>query len=205
LLAGYLYYQRKQHGVREEALTKAIQVQEAPVGPRPTEAPVPHTGSQGSGSPENLSDLRQIRRERGGRYRRVLPWATSKRTRKAAEAEKSFQEAGRQPELPPRWPSSRWPDLLPDGRSDLGRDTARADRQPTISFPRNKRPSHLARYLSRRSPPRPQASGSAAQSARPGRPDGDSGVRRGCPAIASRAAMRRACGCGGAKPGPALP
>jgi predicted negative regulator of RcsB-dependent stress response len=144
LLAGYLYYQRKQHGVREEALTKAIQVQEAPVGLSANGGPV---------FPTQEAKDREALKYAGSEEGEIAEYylgAIQADQGKLAESEKSFQEAAQKG-------SQNYASLaklslaqiyFADGRSDLGEKTLRElIAKPTIFVSKEQAAITLARYL----------------------------------------------------------
>ena len=152
LLAGYLYYQRKQHGVREEALAKAIQVQEAPVGPTANGGPgFPTQEAKDQEALRVLTDLRnKYAGNEEGEIAEYYLGAVQADQGKLAEAEKSFQEAAQKG-------SQNYASLaklslaqiyFADGRSDLGEKTLRElIAKPTIFVSKEQAAITLARYL----------------------------------------------------------
>jgi predicted negative regulator of RcsB-dependent stress response len=157
LLAGYLYYQRKQHGVREAALTKAIQVQEAPVG-------APASGGLAFATQEAkdrealrvFTDLRnQDAGSEEGEIAEYYLGAIKADQGKLAEAEKSFQEVARKGDE--KYASLARLSLaqiyFADGRSDLGENTLRElMAKPTIFVSKEQAAITLARYLAPKKP-----------------------------------------------------
>jgi predicted negative regulator of RcsB-dependent stress response len=157
LFAGYLYYQRKQHGVREEALTKAIQVQETPVGP---------SAGGGRGFPTQeakdqealrvFTDLRNKYAGSGeGEIAEYYLGAIRADQGKLGEAEKSFQEAAQKSDQ--NYASLARLSLaqiyFADGRTDLGERTLRElIAKPTIFVSKEQAAITLARYLTPKKP-----------------------------------------------------
>jgi predicted negative regulator of RcsB-dependent stress response len=157
LLAGYLYYQRKQHGVREEALTKAIQVQEAPVGPTANGGPgFPTQEAKDREALRVFSDLRnKYAGNEEGEIAEYYLGAIKADQGKLAEAEKSFQEVARRGDE--KYASLARLSLaqiyFADGRSDLGETTLRElIAKPTIFVSKEQAAITLARYLTPKKP-----------------------------------------------------
>ena len=157
LLAGYLYYQRRQHGVREEALTKAIQVQEAPVGPSANGGPsFPTQEAKDLETLRVFSDLRdKYSGSEEGEIAEYYLGAVKADQGKLAEAEKSFQEAARKGDQ--NYASLARLSLaqiyFADGRSDLGEKTLRElIAKPTIFVSKEQATITLARYLMLKKP-----------------------------------------------------
>lgn len=155
LFAGYLYYQRKQHGVREEALTKAIQVQEAAVGPSANGGPsFPTQEAKDQEALKAFTALRSTGGEEGAIAQYYLG-AIQADQGKLAEAEKSFQEAARKGDQ--NYASLARLSLaqiyFADGRSDLGEKTLRElIAKPTIFVSKEQATITLARYLMLKKP-----------------------------------------------------
>jgi predicted negative regulator of RcsB-dependent stress response len=157
LLAGYLYYQRKQHGVREEALTKAIQVQEAAVGPSANGGlSFPTQDAKDRETLRVFSDLRdKYSGSEEGEIAEYYLGAVKADQGKLAEAEKSFQEAARKGDQ--NYASLARLSLaqiyFADGRSDLGEKTLRElIARPTIFVSKEQATITLARYLMLKKP-----------------------------------------------------
>ena len=157
LVAGYVFYQRHEHGVREEALTKAIHVQEAPVGP---------SANGGLGFPtQEVKDQEALRvftdlrnkyagSEEGGIAEYYLG-AIEADQGKLAEAEKSFQAVVQRSDQ--NYVSLARLSLaqiyFADGRSDLGEKTLRElIAKPTIFVSKEQATITLARYLTVQKP-----------------------------------------------------
>ena len=157
LLAGYLFYQRKQHGVREEALTKAIQVQEAPVGPSANGGPAfPTQEAKDQETLRVFTDLRnKYAGSEEGNIAEYYLGAVKADQGKLAEAEKSFQEVAQKGGQ--NYASLARLSLaqiyFADGRSDLGERTLRElIAQPTIFVSKEQAAITLARYLMLKKP-----------------------------------------------------
>jgi predicted negative regulator of RcsB-dependent stress response len=157
LFAGYSYYQRKQHGVREEALTKAIQVQEAAVGPSANGGPsFPTQEAKDRETLRVFSDLRdKYSGSEEGEIAEYYLGAVKADQGKLAEAEKSFQEAARKGDQ--NYASLARLSLaqiyFADGRSDLGEKTLRElIAKPTIFVSKEQATITLARYLMLKKP-----------------------------------------------------
>jgi predicted negative regulator of RcsB-dependent stress response len=157
LFAGYSYYQRKQHGVREEALTKAIQVQEAPVGPSANGGPsFPTQEAKDQETLRVFSDVRdKYSGSEEGEIAEYYLGAVKADQGKLAEAEKSFQEAARKGDQ--NYASLARLSLaqiyFADGRSDLGEKTLRElIAKPTIFVSKEQATIALARYLMLKKP-----------------------------------------------------
>ena len=151
LLAGYLYYQRKQHGVREEALTKAIQVQEAPVGPTANGGPgFPTQEAKDREALRVFSDLRnKYAGNEEGEIAEYYLGAIQADQGRLAEAEKSFQEAAKGSQNYASLAKLSLAQIyFADGRSDLGEKTLRElIAKPTIFVSKEQAAITLARYL----------------------------------------------------------
>jgi predicted negative regulator of RcsB-dependent stress response len=157
LFAGYLYYQRKQHGVREEALTKAIQVQEAAVGPSANGGPsFPTQEAKDQETLRVFSDVRdKYSGSEEGEIAEYYLGAVKADQGKLAEAEKSFQEAARKGDQ--NYASLARLSLaqiyFADGRSDLGEKTLRElIAKPSIFVSKEQATITLARYLMLKKP-----------------------------------------------------
>jgi predicted negative regulator of RcsB-dependent stress response len=157
LLAGYLYYQRKQHGVREEALTKAIQVQEAPVGPSANGGlSFPTQDAKDLETVRVFSELRDKYSGTGeGEIAEYYLGSVKADQGKLGEAEKSFLEAARKGDQ--NYASLARLSLaqiyFADGRSDLGEQTLRElIAKPTIFVSKEQATITLARYLMLKKP-----------------------------------------------------
>jgi predicted negative regulator of RcsB-dependent stress response len=152
LLAGYVFYQRKQHGVRGEALTRAIQVQETQVGP---------SANGGTGFPTQeakdqealrvFTDLRnKYAGSEEGEIAEYYLGAIKADQGKLAEAEKSFQEAAQKggQNYASLAKLSLAQIYFADGRSDLGERTLRElIAKPTIFVSREQATITLARFI----------------------------------------------------------
>jgi predicted negative regulator of RcsB-dependent stress response len=151
LLAGYLYYQRKQHGVREEALTKAIQVQEAPVGPTANGGPgFPTQEAKDREALRVFSDLRnKYAGNEEGEIAEYYLGAIQADQGRLAEAEKSFQEAAKGSQNYASLAKLSLAQIyFAGGRSDLGEKTLRElIAKPTIFVSKEQAAITLARYL----------------------------------------------------------
>jgi predicted negative regulator of RcsB-dependent stress response len=157
LLAGYLYYQRKQHGVREEALTKAIQVQEASVGPAANGAlAFPTQEAKDREALRVFTDLRnKYAGSDEGEIAEYYLGAIEADQGRLAEAEKSFQEVAQKGD--DKYASLARLSLaqidFADGRSDLGEKTLREIMaKPTIFVSKEQAAITLARYLAPKKP-----------------------------------------------------
>src|SRR5271157_1868328 len=157
LFAGYLYYQRHEHGVREEALTKAIQVQEAPVGPSASGGlSFPTQQVKDQEALRVFTDLRnKCAGSEEGEIAEYYLGAIQADQGKLAEAEKSFQEAARKGDE--KYASLARLSLaqiyFADGRSDLGERTLREMiAKPTIFVSKEQATITLARYVMLKKP-----------------------------------------------------
>jgi len=157
LFAGYLYYERKQHGVREEALTKAIQVQEAQVGPPANGAlAFPTQEAKDRESLRVFTDLRNnYTGSDEGEIAEYYLGAIKADQGKLAEAEKSFQEAAQKGDQ--NYASLARLSLaqiyFADGRADLGEKTLRELMvKPSIFVSKEQAAIMLARYLAVKKP-----------------------------------------------------
>src|SRR5262249_10255079 len=96
LIVGYSVYSRHEHSVKEAELAKAIQVQEAPVGP-PTPGTNLNFPTEGSKSQVALQTFRTLAAKYPGSDEGVIAQyyvgAILADQGKLAEAEKSFKEA----------------------------------------------------------------------------------------------------------------
>jgi predicted negative regulator of RcsB-dependent stress response len=153
LIAGYIVYQRHEHGVREQALTKAIQVQEAQVGP-----PSPNGGlsfpTQEEKDREALRVFTDLRNKYAGSEEGEIAeyylGAIQADQGKLAEAEKSFQEAAQKSDE--KYASLARLSLaqiyFASGRPDLGQRTLQElIAKPTIFVSKYQATITLARYL----------------------------------------------------------
>ena len=152
LVAGYVLYERHQHGLREESLTKAIQVQEAQVG-------ASATGGRGFPTQEIkdqealrvFTDLRnKYAGSEEGEIAEYYLGAIKADQGKLAEAEKSFQEAAQKSDE--KYASLAKLSLaqiyFADGRTDLGERTLRdLIAKPTIFVSKEQATITLARYI----------------------------------------------------------
>ena len=157
LFAGYLYYQRRQHGVREEALTKAIQVQEAPVGPSANGGlAFPTQEVKDQEALRIFTDLRsKYAGSDEGEIAQYYLGAIEADQGKLAEAEKSFQAAAQKGDE--KYASLAKLSLaqiyFADGRSDLGEKTMRdLMAKPSIFVSKEQAAIMLARYLAPKRP-----------------------------------------------------
>jgi len=157
LFAGYLYYQRRQHGVREEALTKAIQVQEAPVGPSANGGlAFPTQEVKDQEALRVFTDLRsKYAGSDEGEIAQYYLGAIEADQGKLAEAEKSFQAAAQKGDE--KYASLAKLSLaqiyFADGRSDLGEKTMRdLMAKPSIFVSKEQAAIMLARYLAPKRP-----------------------------------------------------
>jgi predicted negative regulator of RcsB-dependent stress response len=152
LVAGYAFYQRKQHGVREEALTKAIQVQEAPLGPSASGGlSFPTQEAKDREALRVFTDLRnKYAGSDEGEIAVYYLGAIKADQGKLAEAEKNFQEAAQKGDQ--NYASLARLSLaqiyFADGRADLGDRTLRdLIAKPTIFVSKEQAAILLARYL----------------------------------------------------------
>jgi predicted negative regulator of RcsB-dependent stress response len=152
LVAGYAFYQRKQHGVREEALTKAIQVQEAPLGPSASGGlSFPTQEAKDREALRVFTDLRnKYAGSDEGEIAVYYLGAIKADQGKLAEAEKNFQEAAQKGDQ--NYASLARLSLaqiyFADGRADLGERTLRElIAKPTIFVSKEQAAILLARYL----------------------------------------------------------
>ena len=157
LIAGYVLYQRHEHGLREEALTKAIQVQEAPVGASANGGlSFPTQEVKNQEALRVFSDLRnKYSRSEEGEIAEYYLGAIKADQGKLAEAEKNFQEAAQKSDE--KYGSLARLSLaqiyFADGRTDLGEKTLRElIAKPTIFVSREQASITLARYLAVRKP-----------------------------------------------------
>jgi predicted negative regulator of RcsB-dependent stress response len=152
LVAGYVFYQRHEHSVREQALTKAIQVQEAPVGPSPNGGPsFPTQEAKDREALRVFTDLRnKYAGSQEGEIAESYLGAIEADQGKLGEAEKSFQEVVRKGDQ--NYVSLAKLSLaqiyFADGRTDLGEKTLRElIAKPTIFVSKEQATITLARYL----------------------------------------------------------
>jgi predicted negative regulator of RcsB-dependent stress response len=157
LVVGYVFYQRHQHGTREEALTKAIQVQEAPVGPSANGAlSFPTQEAKDQEALRVFTDLRnKYAGSAEGEIAEYYLGAVKADQGKLAEAEKSFQEAAQKGDE--KYASLARLSLaqiyFADGRPDLGERTLRElIAKPTIFVSKEQATIMLARYLMLKKP-----------------------------------------------------
>jgi predicted negative regulator of RcsB-dependent stress response len=150
LVAGYVFYQRHEHGLREQALTKAIQVQEAPVGASASGGPSFPT--QEAKDQESLKAFAALRSTGGeeGEIAQYYLGAIQADQGKLAEAEKSFQEVAQKGDE--KYASLSKLSLaqieFADGRSELAEKTLRELMdKPTIFVSKEQATITLARYL----------------------------------------------------------
>jgi predicted negative regulator of RcsB-dependent stress response len=143
--------------LREEALTKAIQVQEAPVGPSANGTlNFPTQEAKDRESLRVFTDLRsKYAGSEEGEIAEYYLGAIQADQGKLAEAEKSFQEAAQK--SAEQYASLARLSLaqiyFADGRSDLGEKTLRElIAKPTIFVSKNQATITLARYLSLKKP-----------------------------------------------------
>ena len=157
LVAGYVLYQRHEHGVRDEALTKAIQVQEAPVGTSASGGlSFPTQEAKDREALRAFTDLRN--KYAGSKEAGIAEYylgAIQADQGKLAEAEKSFQEVARKGDL--NYVSLARLSLaqiyFADGRSDLGEKTLRElMAKPTMFVSQGQAAITLARYLALKKP-----------------------------------------------------
>jgi predicted negative regulator of RcsB-dependent stress response len=152
LVAGYVFYQRHEHGVREQALTKAIQIQEAPVGPSANGGlSFPTQDAKDQEALRVFTDLRsKYAGNQEGAIAEYYLGAIQADQGKLAEAEKSFLDAARKSDE--KYASLAKLSLaqiyFADGRSDLGEKTLRElMAKPTIFVSKYQATLTLARYL----------------------------------------------------------
>ena len=150
LVAGYVFYQRHEHGLREQALTKAIQVQEAPVGASASGGPsFPTQEAKDQEALKAFTALRSTGGEEGAIAQYYLG-AIQADQGKLAEAEKSFQEVAQKGDE--KYASLSKLSLaqieFADGRSELAEKTLRELMdKPTIFVSKEQATITLARYL----------------------------------------------------------
>jgi predicted negative regulator of RcsB-dependent stress response len=157
LFAGYLFYQRKQHGVREEALTKAIQVQEAPVGPTANGGPsFPTQDAKDRESLRVFTDLRsKYAGSEEGEIAEYYLGAIQADQGKLGEAEKCFQEVAQKgdQDYASLAKLSLAQIYFADGRADLGERTLRElVTKPTIFVSKDQATIMLARFIMQKRP-----------------------------------------------------
>jgi predicted negative regulator of RcsB-dependent stress response len=143
--------------VREQALTKAIQVQEAPVGPSPNGGPsFPTQEAKDREALRVFTDLRnKYAGSQEGEIAESYLGAIEADQGKLGEAEKSFQEVVRKGDQ--NYVSLARLSLaqiyFADGRSDLGEKTLRElMAKPTIFVSQGQAAITLARYLAVKKP-----------------------------------------------------
>ena len=158
LIAGYLIYQRHEHGVRQAALTKAIQIQEATVGP-PSPMGAPTFPTQEAKDQEALRAFTELRNSYSGSAEGEIAeyylGAVKADQGKLAEAEKSFQEVAQKGDE--KYASLARLSLaqiyFADGRADLGEKMLRElIAKPTIFVSKEQATISLARYLAPKKP-----------------------------------------------------
>lgn len=157
LIAGYVYYQRHEHVVRQQALTKAVKVQETAVGPSAA-------GSQGFPT-QAIKDQEALRvftdlRDKypgsaEGEIAEYYLGAIKADQGKLAEAEKSFQEAAQKGDQ--NYASLAKLSLaqvyFADGRSELGERTLRElIAKPTNFVSKEQATITLARFIMLKKP-----------------------------------------------------
>jgi tetratricopeptide (TPR) repeat protein len=157
LVAGYVFYGRHEHGLREEALTKAIQVQEAPVGASGNGGlSFPTQEAKDQESLRVFTDLRnKYSGSAEGEVAEYYLGAVKADQGKLSEAEKSFQEAAQKSDE--KYGSLAKLSLaqiyFADGRTDLGERTLRElIAKPTIFVSKEQATITLARYLTLKKP-----------------------------------------------------
>jgi predicted negative regulator of RcsB-dependent stress response len=157
LVAGYVLYQRHEHGVREEALTKAILVQEAVVGASATGGlsfPTQEAKDQ-----EALRVFTDLQSKDAGSEEGVIAeyylGAIKADQGKLAEAERNFQEAAQKGDG--QYASLAKLSLaqiyFANGHPDLGEKTLRdLMAKPTIFVSKEQATIMLAHYLGAKNP-----------------------------------------------------
>ena len=157
LVAGYVFYQRHEHVAREEALTKAIQVQEAPVGPSANGGVSFPT--QEAKDQEALRVFTDLHSRYGGSEEGEIAeyylGAIQADQGKLAEAEKSFEEVAKKGDE--KYASlarlSMAQIYFADGHANLGEKTLRdLIAKPTIFVSKDQATILLARYLALTNP-----------------------------------------------------
>jgi predicted negative regulator of RcsB-dependent stress response len=158
LVIGYTIYARHQHGLRQDALARAIQIQEAPVGP-PTPGQnvnFPTQDAKDQAALQAFSALySQYPGTSEGQIARYYLGCITADQGKLAEAEKSFKEVAEKGDA--KYGSLARLALaqiyFADGRADQGESTLRdLMAHPTVYVSKEQATIALARYLSTKNP-----------------------------------------------------
>lgn len=158
LIFGYLWYANHQRGVREEALARAIQVQEAPVGP-PSPGQNLNFPSQEAKEQAATRAFTDLQNQYAGKDEGLIAayyLASIKADQgKLAEAEKGFKDVADKADA--RYASLAKLSLaqiyFADGRADQGERMLRdLIAHPTIFVSKEQATITLARYLSAKNP-----------------------------------------------------
>jgi len=157
LVAGYVFYQRHEHVAREEALTKAIQVQEAPVGPSANGGvSFPTQEAKDQEALRVFTDMHsKYAGSEEGEIAEYYLGAVQADQGKLAEAEKSFEEVAKKGDE--KYASlarlSMAQIYFADGHANLGEKTLRdLIAKPTIFVSKDQATIMLARYLAPTNP-----------------------------------------------------
>jgi predicted negative regulator of RcsB-dependent stress response len=158
LVVGYVLYQRREHGVREQALTRAIQVQEAPVGAASAAGGLAFP-TQEAKDQEALRIFTDLRNKYAGSVEGEIAeyylGAVKADQGKLLEAEKSFLQVAQKGDdkYAPLAKLSVAQIYFADGRSDLGEKTLRElIAKPTIYVSQEQAAITLARYIMLKKP-----------------------------------------------------
>lgn len=158
LIFGFFLYSRKQHAGREQELSKAIQVQEAPVGGVSANGGLTFP-TQEAKDQESLKEFSELRNKYSGSAEGEIAGyyigSIQSDQGKLAEAEKSFQEVAQKS-------NEKYASLaklalaqiyFADGRTTQGESTLRdLMAHPTVFVSKEQAQITLARYLMLRSP-----------------------------------------------------
>jgi predicted negative regulator of RcsB-dependent stress response len=157
LVIGYGYYQRREHGIRQQALTKAVEVQEAPVGPSASGGlSFPTQEAKDREALRVFTDLRnKYSGTDEGEIAEYYVGAVKADQGKLAEAEKSFLEVARKGDE--KYASLAKLSLaqvyFAEGRSDAAESTLRElIARPTMFVSKEQATVTLARCLMLKKP-----------------------------------------------------
>ena len=157
LVIGYGYYQRREHGIRQQALTKAVEVQESPVGPSASGGlSFPTQEAKDREALRVFTDLRnKYSGTDEGEIAEYYVGAVKADQGKLAEAEKSFLEVARKGDE--KYASLAKLSLaqvyFAEGRSDAAESTLRElIARPTMFVSKEQATVTLARCLMLKKP-----------------------------------------------------
>jgi predicted negative regulator of RcsB-dependent stress response len=157
VIMGVLFYSGRQHGAREQALAKAIEVQEAPVGPaQPGQQSFPTQDAKDQAALKAFTDLKnQYGSSAEGEIAEYYLGAIKADQGKLADAEKSFGEVADHGDA--KYSSLAKLSLaqiyFADGRSDKGEGVLRdLIKNPTVFVSKEQATIMLARFLGPKKP-----------------------------------------------------